>query len=81
MKQWHGFILMLLINLALMCGSYEIGKRDGVRDGLQQGRFANECYCGTSQSCVFGPGILGTQGCVTRLNRNTWSRCEPVTIR
>jgi len=38
---------------------------------------ANECSCGWTQSCPFGPGIVGEQRCQSSLDKNEWGRCEP----
>jgi hypothetical protein len=50
--------------------SYTIGKGDG----RTEMRSAEECYCGQTQTCAFGPGIVGFQRCFNL----KWSRCEPV---
>lgn len=35
-----------------------------------------ECWgCGQTQTCVFGPGIVGAQACDVP---GKWGRCEPV---
>ncbi len=40
---------------------------------------ANECVCGDTQTCSFGPGVVGEQQCRTdAVMSNRWSRCEPV---
>ncbi len=38
----------------------------------------NECRCGDTRTCPFGPGIVGQQKCWTSsLMGNGWTRCEP----
>lgn len=61
-----GFLLYL---------THGFGRFRGRAEAFQERR--NECYCGTTRTCVFGPGIVGTQVCLTGLDRNEWSRCEP----
>lgn len=78
MKTWYGLAVQWVINIALIYWAYTIGLHEGINEGVQKERGANECYCGATQSCVFGPGIPGTQSCETRLIKNKWSRCEPV---
>ena len=41
--------------------------------------YRNRCVCGSTQTCAFGPGVVGEQRCVTdAVMTNRWSRCEPV---
>jgi len=40
-----------------------------------------ECMCGDTQTCPFGPGIVGQQKCQSSFFRpNKWGRCEPVPV-
>lgn len=55
--------------------AYKFGKQDGRAEA--RGEESNACYCGTTQTCTFGPGVVGVQTCLTSLNKNEWSRCEP----
>jgi hypothetical protein len=39
----------------------------------------SECRCGATQTCPFGPSIVGRRTCHTGVSGvNIWSRCEPV---
>jgi len=54
--------------------SYHIGYDNGHLAEMDREYKAEECGCGTEQSCVFGPGIVGVQHCGYS---RKWSRCEP----
>lgn len=52
----------------------------GYNEGWSKAReeYKNECLCGSTQSCAFGPGIVGEQTCRTTGSfTNKWNRCEP----
>lgn len=62
---------------------YIAGGAEGRRAAFEEARRAreserSECICGATQSCAFGPGIVGVQRCETgSVMQNQWSRCEP----
>lgn len=78
-KLWSvvGWILLWGMPTAMLCFNfYMCGSTKGRQDLRQELR--DECGCGATRTCAFGPGIVGEQHCWTAYEKNEWSRCEPV---
>lgn len=78
------FLLQVLVPFTMLGGScaftgYQIGHTNGRIDQREEQR--DVCACGASQSCAFGPGIIGRQKCDSWMGKNEWSRCEPVPVK
>ncbi len=69
------YIGPIVFGVALVVSVAQFAYLSGERSGRAERK--SECYCGTTQTCPFGPGIVGEQSCRTSLDKNEWSRCEP----
>lgn len=81
MKNFIPFLLV--VGVFVFVVGYILGNVAGHREGRESAQaFQKEyqkmdCHCGASQTCSFGPGIVGYQTCQTGTRGNVWSRCEP----
>lgn len=78
MKRWSWLLPVLAWVLPMLpVGfiSYQIGHTNGRLFEREENR--DECACGQTRTCAFGPGIVGEQKCDDNTWKNTWTRCEP----
>jgi hypothetical protein len=72
-----GIFVGLTIGFSLWRPSKTSDQYKGFVDNWKK-EYQNECSCEMTQTCPFGPGIVGEQKCLTSTNyANRWSRCEP----
>lgn len=77
MTTWGSVLAWIIPTAMVGFFCYQIGHANGRL--LERAEMKDECGCGQTQTCAFGPGIVGEQSCRSSVyEKNEWTRCEPV---
>ena len=85
MKRFYDVLFWLVmcglgaaLTSVILWASYDAGRMEGASAKDDEWRKREQCMCGETRSCPFGPGIVGKQRCTSLFGGGTeWSRCEP----